>query len=69
MKRPGGAQYAPDSFEAHVLEEGFGIPLELSEAPTTSGGQLPRHGDSGYYGTNFYINLGGNTYRLSMTLV
>ena len=64
-----GDELKADSFENYVLENGFGIPVALSSAPTTTGNQLPRHGDAGYHSTNLYVNLGGTTYRLSMTAV
>lgn len=69
MRRPAGIQLEQDSVEEHIIEEGFGIPIELGAAPTTSGGELPKHGDAGWFGTNLYLNLGGNVYRFSGTLV
>lgn len=45
------------------------LALTLSSAPTTAGNELPNHGDNGFFGTNWYINLGGSTYSVSLTLV
>ena len=62
-------QFASGSFERHVLDNGFGMPRALDAAPTTVGNQLPKHGDSGYFSTSFYINLGGTTYEIALVAV
>ncbi len=58
-----------NSLENFIFQNAFGIPIELDAAPTTAGGQLPLHGDSGFFGTNLYINLQGTVYRFSGTAV
>ena len=62
-------QFSPESFERHVLDNGFGKPIALDAAPTTVGNQLPKHGDSGYFGSTFYITLGATTYSIALTAV
>jgi len=64
-----GEDAKPNSPIQKIINGTLGLPLELSSAPTTTGGELPNHGDNGWYLTNFYINLGGTVYRLSMTAV
>ena len=63
-----GKDFPADSFERHVLENGLGKPQTLDAAPTTAGNQLPKHGDSGWFGTDLFINLNGNIYSIQLTL-
>lgn len=64
-----GEDTNPESPIQKIIAGAFGIPIELDAAPTTAGGELPKHGDTGFYGTDLYINLGGSTYKYTGTLV
>lgn len=64
-----GDSEKPDSFENHVILNALNVPIELSAAPTTSGGQLPKHGDNAYYSGKWYVNFFGNVYSFQGTLV
>lgn len=61
--------FGQESFERHVLDNGLGKPRSLDAAPTTTGNQLPNHGDCGWFGTSFYINLGATTYEIALVAV
>ena len=63
-----GFPVEPDSFEQFVYDNSLGKPIELSEAPTSSQGQLQEK-TIGFFGTNLYITLGGVTYRITMAAV
>ena len=63
-----GEDSKPNSPVQKLMRGALGLPLELSAAPTTAGGELPNHGDNGWFGSLFYINLGGSTYSMPLTL-
>jgi len=69
MKRRPGSTTNSSEDVGYIFENAFGRPIELQAAPTTAGGELPRDGDSGWFSTNLYINLGGSVYRFAGTLV
>ena len=69
MKRRPGSTSNSDEDAGYIFENAFGKPIELDAAPTTAGGELPKNGDSGWFGTNLYVNLGGSVYRFAGTLV
>ena len=64
-----GEDSKPNSSIQKIINGTLGLPLPLEAAPTTTGGELPNHGDNGWYLTNFYINLGGTTYRVPLVAV
>ena len=66
-----GEANKPDSFENHVFDKALGIPVLLSAAPTTAGGQL-RDNEVGYDSSLatadfLYIRLGAKTYKITLT--
>lgn len=63
-----GDEAKPDSTINHILSNGQGIPVSLSEAPTTDGGQL-KGNEWGHYDGTLYINLGGTIYSIALTEV
>lgn len=69
MIRKSGMEVASDGFEQHVYDNAMQITSELGAAPTTVGGELPKHGDSGFFGTDFYINFSGTVRRIPFTNV
>lgn len=61
--------FGPGSFERHVLDKAFNKPRTLDAAPTTTGNQLPLDGDSGWFSTSLYVNLGGTIRKIDFTNV
>ena len=64
-----GNDSEPTSATQRIIQGALDIPFELDAAPTTSEGQLAKHGDIGYFGTNLYLRLGATTYRVALTAV
>lgn len=64
-----GEDAKPDSAISKILQQALDIPPLLDAAPTTTGGQLNKHGDIGYFSTNLYIRLGATTYSIALTAV
>lgn len=63
-----GDDALPNSAIRNIMEGAANVPIELEAAPTTSGGELAE-GIFGYFGTDLYVTLGGNTMKLTMVLV
>jgi len=59
----------PDSDFSRLVEQLMPPPSTLSAAPTTAGKQLPIHLDNGFFGTNWFINLGGTVRSIAYTNV
>lgn len=62
-----GNDSEPTSVAQRVIRDALGPILELDEDPTTSGNQLPNHGDLGYRGNNIFIRLGATIVKFSGT--
>ena len=58
-----------DSVPNKIIAGAFGIPVELDSAPTTSGNELSRHGDNGFFNNKWYVNFFGTTYSITLTAV
>lgn len=58
-----GEDSSSDSPIQKIIRGAFGIPLVLDSAPTTVGGQLPNHGDNGFFGINWYVNMNGTVLK------
>lgn len=63
-----GENSKPDSPIKKIIDGALGVPIVLSSSPTTTGGQLASN-EIGFDGTNLFITINGNTYRISLTLV
>lgn len=64
-----GEEFDPSGTTRKIVESAMSTPVELSAAPTTAGGQLPRSGNWGFFGNDLYINLSGQVRKFSGTLV
>lgn len=67
MIRNAGSDATPGDDIDHIFKNAFGVPLELSSAPTTNGGELPKNGDAGWFSGSLYVNLGGTVRRITFT--
>ena len=65
MLPKGGGQVEPGSFEDWVYKKAVGIPLILSAAPTTAGGQLIE-GQIGIFGSSLFWAINGTTYEIAL---
>lgn len=59
----------PDSDIYRLTQLLMPPPVPLDAAPTTTGKQLPNDLDNGYFGTNWYVNLGGTVRVIAYTNV
>lgn len=64
-----GEDSLPNSPIQKIINGALGIPIALSTAPTTAGGELPNHGDNGTDGVSWYINLFGTVFKINLTAV
>lgn len=64
-----GEDSKPNSAIQKIINGAFGLPVQLTAAPTTAGGQLPNHGDNGFYNNDWYVNMFGTVHRFDGTAV
>lgn len=69
MNRRPGSVVDPTTDVDYIFQNAFGIPKILDTTPSTAQGQLEKHGDSGFDGSNLFLNLNGTTYKISLTAV
>jgi len=65
MKRRPGSVLSPTSDTDYIFQNAQGLPIELSEEPTTEGNQLPNNGDEGFFGGSYYKNYFGTVYKFT----